>query len=259
MSELGWIVRRVTINAGEETDDRFERSEALRAQIEAHPAKPAHRRWESVRMVHSALLWNEDFLSKHIDFSGPDGGERAMSYMGMGRAQREAMQGFWLFLFLFLANYTSMNSTLVDHVRGLMANYKGTDFARQEEVRRKILGYAPVAVFLKDLRNFISHVTTPPLAFQMSFKQGQEATFEAQLKTADLLRSGRFSAGSKTYMDDRDAIAVADAVADYATLREEYYVWLFEQFEVLHGDDIRDHDRLVTEQRAIYGVPDAEN
>jgi hypothetical protein len=168
------------------------------------------------------------------------------------------MQGFWLFLILFLANYTSMNSTLVDHVRGLMAIYKGTDFARQEEDRRKVLGSAPVTVLLKDLRNFMSHAMTPPLAVQMSFKKGLEATFEAQLKTADLLRSGRFSAGAKAYMDDRDAIVMADAVDEYATLREKYYAWLFEQFEALHGDDIRDHHRLVIEQRAIYELSDAE-
>jgi hypothetical protein len=85
-SDVRWIGGRVTTaSADEEIDDRFERSEALRAQTEAHPAKPAHRRWDSVRMVHSALLWNEDFLSKHIDFSGPEGGERAMTYMGMDR------------------------------------------------------------------------------------------------------------------------------------------------------------------------------
>lgn len=42
-------------------------------------------------MVHSALLWNEKFQIKHIDFSGPEGGARAVSYTGMDAAQREAM------------------------------------------------------------------------------------------------------------------------------------------------------------------------
>ncbi|MEV4688913.1 hypothetical protein [Microbacterium sp. LWH3-1.2] len=239
----------------EESDEDFAaRAEALRTSIRNHPGRIAHNRWDSVRLVHAALKWNEHFLLRHIDFTGPEGEARAFSYMGMEREQREAMQTFWMFLFLFLANYTAMNTTLVDNVRGLMANYRSTPFAQEEEKRRQSLGYAPVTQFLKDLRNYITHVTTPPLSFEMSF-QNNETKFVAKMKSEPLLASGRFSATAKQYIGDQEDIVIADAVTEYAGLREAYYTWMFEQFDALHGDDIRAHDELVNQQNAMYGLP----
>lgn len=100
-------------------EDRAEYTRDLHARILAHPGRLAADRWRSIRLVHTALLWNEEFLVRHIDFTGPEGELRAIETIRDEDGRRQKMQQFWLFLFAFLANYTAMNSTLVDHVRGL--------------------------------------------------------------------------------------------------------------------------------------------
>ncbi|BFM23066.1 hypothetical protein [Microbacterium sp. che218] len=236
----------------ESEDDYVARMDALREQIANHPGRLAHQRWNSVRMVHSALKMNENFLVHLVDFDSPEGQERAFAMMGQEPEQRANLEQFWLALFLFLANYTSMNSTLVEHVRGLMANYRGTPFAQEEERRRRALGFAPVTQFVKDLRNTITHVTTPPMSFEMNLT-ANEAAYAAKMSSTALLNTGRFSSASKSYLAARQEVVIAETIAEYAKLREQYYQWLFSQFLELHGRDLQDHDRLVRQQHAFHG------
>ena len=111
---------------------------------------------------------------------------------------------------------------------------------------------------MKDLRNYITHRTTPPLQFQMHFTQGAGTTFSAQMHVEELRSWNNWSAASRLYLEERTQLVVIEPIREYKALRDGYYTWLFEQFDILHGDDIREHDAMVTEQRQLLresGLP----
>jgi hypothetical protein len=209
-------------------------------------------------MVHASLLWNQRALLHHVDFESDLGQERAWAMMGMGPEQRQRMQDYWVELFRHLANFTSMNQTLIDHVRNTMRHYEGTDFAHEEARRRTGLADAPVTRFVKDLRNYITHNATPPQQFQMRFEKGGRFRYAALLKVDDLAKWDRWSAGGRRYLEAFEELHVAGPVQEYAALREVYYSWLFDQFDMVHGDELRDHDAMVIEQQRLRAEADEE-
>lgn len=209
-------------------------------------------------MVHAALLWNERALLDHVDFNSDIGQNRAWAMMGMEPEQIRLMRAYWMDLFRHLANFTAMNQTLIDHVRNTMQHYAGTDFAREEESRRAVLADAPVTRFVKDLRNYITHHATPPQQFQMQLEKGGRLRYAALLKVNELAEWDNWSAGGRRYLEAFEELHVAGPVQEYAALREVYYEWMFGQFDLLHGDEVREHDAMVIEQQQFRGEAEQE-
>lgn len=163
------------------------------------------------------------------------------------------VDGFWLFFFLHLANYTAMSQTLVDHVRNLMKNYEGTEFEAQNATRRAELINATENHLVKDLRNFISHYGTPPIQFTMNMV-GESVTFSAGIDSARLLKGNRWSAVSRKYLQETGVVPIAAVVRQLGAKRAEYYEWFFAQYESLHHGMILQHDNLVRRQRKLLGI-----
>lgn len=228
-----------------------ERDRRIVELLESHRGRVAHQRWDSLGLVHDAVNLNEQYLLAHIDFGGEEGAARARA---MARSV-ESMHGFWLLLFLHLTNYLATNSALVDHVRKMMGEYGGTKFAAGEREQRATLAESPVSAFLGDLRNFILHGSTPPMTFQTRVTPADGEVHTARLDAGPLLRSGRFSVNARSYLEEHDSVSISDAVVEFASLQDDYYKWLFAQFEGLHAEDVKDHNQLVDEYRRMHGRP----
>ncbi|RKN68406.1 hypothetical protein D7252_12980 [Microbacterium sp. CGR2] len=203
-------------------------------------------------MVHTALNINEHSLLRYVDFNGPDA-EQKVARLAQPDGARGGMGEFWLTAFLLLANYTSMNATLIDHCRALMSKYKDTEFALQDEQRRAPLVTAPVGRFIKDLRNVIVHQSAPPLEFEVRVQDGH-LTRSAKLNSAAMLTNERFTAGAKEYLSGKESIVITEAVTEYAALREDYYGWLFDQFEDVHEAELTELDQLRQEYLRVSGL-----
>lgn len=154
---------------------------------------------------------------------------------------------FFTNLFRTLHNYLAMMVTLVDHARAHMEFYGDTDFAeeqkrRNDDVRQRISGK-----LLRDLRNYMLHRSVPPMEFSAHWsKDSPEADHIAvQLNSEKLLEWSKWSADSKRYLRSVKTLNVGETVADYSRAVSDYYRWFFEQYGVLHGDEIADRNRLV--------------
>ena len=197
-------------------------------------------------MVHGALQMNESALLEHLDLRGDENQRLAFAILGQTPKDLAARQRFWMETFVHLANFTAMNTTLIDHFRKLMANYEGSEFANEVLKRADELKSAPVQLFLKQLRNCISHVAVPPLVLNIRVA-GDRPDFSVQLATAELMASYDFNGSAREYLTGRPVIRVEDAVNEYAAVREPVYEWLHAQFPHLHATQMAEYDQIVRE------------
>lgn len=218
--------------------------DALRLELRTHPGALASNQWRALRMVQEALQTNESALLEHLDLRGSGNRRRAFAIMGQAPRDRAAKQKFWMDTFVRLANFTALNSTLIDHFRKLMRNYEGSEFGNEATQRAETLKSAPVQLFLKDLRNFISHVAVPPLLLDFKLADNQP-DFSVRLGSAELLASYDFTGPAREYLAARPVVSVEEAVKEYAALREPFYQWLHTQFPQLHESEMREYDMLV--------------
>jgi hypothetical protein len=201
-------------------------------------------------MVHGALQTNETALLEHLDLRGPENQRRAFAILGQTSVDRAAKQQFWMETFTRLANFTALNSTLIDHFRKLVRRYESSEFADEATRRAETLKSAPVQLFLKDLRNFISHVAVPPLLLDFTLADNQP-DFSVRLGGAELVASYDFTGPAREYLNARPVVRVEDAVREYAALREPFYQWLHTQFPLLHETEVGEYDTLVREYEEI--------
>lgn len=223
---------------------RSARLDALRRELRTHPGALASNQWRALRMVHEALQTNESALLEHLDLRGSDNQRRAFAIMGQTPKDRAAKQQFWMETFVRLANFTALNSALIDHFRKLMKNYEGSEFGNEANQRAETLKSAPVQLFLKALRNFISHVAVPPLVLDFKLADNQP-DFSVRLASAELLAFNDFTGAAREYLTARPTVSVEDAVKEYAALREPFYQWLHTQFPQLHETEMKEYDILV--------------
>ena len=224
--------------------------ESLRGQISNHPGEIAHRRWASLQVAHTALMANEAELLAVVRRAETDATYRS-ALMANKEFERDV---YFHQLFRTLHNYLAMLVTLVDHSRVHMRSYAGTDFAKEQKRRNGVVRESVSGTILRDFRNYMLHVAIPPMEFTVHWNRDHpdQETFVALFKTRELLKWSNWSASSKRYLRSTDTINVGDLIDDYSQIIEDYYEWLYEQFQLLHGADIADRNRLVSEYDSFW-------
>jgi hypothetical protein len=238
-------------------DDLTPREEAERAILD-HPGYLAFVEWEALNQTYMVVQSpNHDELAEMLNKASNDV-ETAFS---LAPAAPEAER----FAYLdqtqrLLFNYLASSSTLVDHSRRLMKRYEGTPLFDYYTSQRQELSESIEALFLKELRNFTLHRSLPPMLYRMSF-DGQAQTMEGEigLSTGTLLLGDWDRAAVKTFIEEcheaHMQVDLRPLVSRHNQLVRALYGWLFPQFQLLHGQEMQEVNRLIAKRNALLGTP----
>lgn len=223
---------------------RYPSLDELQQEISSHPGHVAHLEWEGVARtltVHQlnaeeltfmlgALATSEELSVEMFQNTRPDTPRRLI------RAQLDQK----------LHNYVASALSLVDHSRRLFDMYPGSSLREAYEDRRSTLSEAPVALFIKQLRNYALHRTLPFLGHTVNL--GAPVMTEIQLSTQELMKWGKWSPTSRKYLTQAgESLKLREVVDEHMKLIDDLYGWVFEQFPVWHRAEIVSCDHVVDE------------
>lgn len=150
-----------------------------------------------------------------------------------------------------LHNTLAAAVSLVDHTRRLVNEYEGTGFAEKFGPRNEAVRSADSSVFVRDLRNYLLHYGQAPFVSHVRLSDaGTEGDLisEIRIDGPTLVRWSKWSAGSRAFIEASGAeLLLTAAIRSYVDAMTDLYRWVFEQFEVLHGNDIDATNALVRE------------
>ncbi|MEV0811442.1 hypothetical protein [Micromonospora sp. NPDC050200] len=236
-----------------------ERLRDLLAQTADHPAKQREKEWNGIHLMCRVFEANLADLVNLLEWASKE--ENAIEVIQNVRPT-PIKDEFFFHLIRHNHNYVAAVGSLIDHTRKFMRDYEDSEFAREYETRKDQLIREGCANFLKDLRNYMLHKGIPPFTFNLRVENtplGQISRSRVLLNTAQLLGWPKWSSGSKGFLGQADSgIDLRETVDAYAELVRDLYRWLFEQYEVLHGSDVRSYNQLVTEINLTRGGPVAE-
>lgn len=214
-----------------------------------HPARIAYQKWDALMVVVHAQRANRQWLTEFLD--APKDNEDFATAIITGH-KSGITKVYFMEVFRLLHNYLATVASLIDHSRKLVRGYEDGDFASQYEQRVREITDAELGPTLKDLRNYLLHNAVPPISLTMALSgDTQVHDFSVQLDTEELLRWGKWSSASKTYLGARQKLVIRDCVQEYASSIQSLHEWLFAQYSTLHRSEIEDQEKLQTELRTM--------
>jgi hypothetical protein len=211
----------------------------LYAAIESHPGMMARRAWDSLRLVHLAFLGNQTELSAMvaaIESNRDDIGITMASNMPWAAERRQAL---YAELFRHLHNYVTSAVTLIDHTRNLINGYEGTPIFSEYRERIAAIRDAGLGPFVAKLRVYVVHVGVPSIGTQVQIDDGNRMTITAFIGRDRALEWPDWPADARTYLRRQpEQVSVREVVTNYGEVVERLYRWFYDQFQVLHSDDI---------------------
>jgi len=206
----------------------------LRKEIEAHRGITATREWQAWSSVHAILLGNEAELLALVD---------------RAELSEDGPSGDALFreILRLLHNYVAAVVTLVDHTRNHMRQYEDTEVWEQYQSRLEVVRRRGVSPFMSKLRNYLLHYRVPPIGLTVHYDgQSKETTVTLFLERDKCLEWKDWPTAARAYLAEQpEQISLRVVVREYAVLIEDLYRWLYEQFTVLHGEDIAAVNALI--------------
>jgi hypothetical protein len=227
------------------------RLEELRDQIRAHPGTIAFREWKSLGRSLAIFEGNLAELQRHLraPTEVPGLGIELVKNVG-DTTVREAYSAE---LDRTLHNLVASAFSLVDHARRLVQGYPPSAFLEEYERRKAAVTDETVAPFLQKLRNYLLHRSQAPIRYRHSIDNvaGVETNIVGLVSATLLEWDGWGTAASAYIRDCGDGVAIDDAVDRYAGLVRALYDWVFEQFDELHGEDVKASDELRREYNDV--------
>lgn len=127
-----------------------EMADALRARMEAHPAREASERWHLLGRTLGAHAVNTDTLTYYLEEK-----ERTVTWV--------LDDLFAHRMLAHLTNYLATAKMLVDHSRNMMKAYEGSDFAAEYERHKNELAGREDVQLVQGLRNYVLHQRSPAI------------------------------------------------------------------------------------------------
>lgn len=223
----------------------------------SHPGRKAHLRWQEWKTVWWAATTNEKHLIAHA--IRPNGDNDLAIELIQNVRDDSVRQVYFVELYRLLQNYLASIKTLVDHSRKLVESYEGEvqPFVDQYRSLTGKLASEGVVAFLHDLRNVLLHQRLPGVGVTVSVPKPQEEPglmlAEIILTRDDLLRLERMGAKARRYLHSQpEDFPLIQPVRDYASAVGGVTDWLAQQFEGLHGEDVRNYNEIVTHLRENF-------
>lgn len=143
----------------------------------------------------------------------------------------------------FLHNYIASALSLTDHARNhyrelYSNNNLFPDY--QDEINRQFVNN-PLAIFIKDLRQYFQHYQMPGVSSRLNFTKGApDFIIKLLLPTKEMMKFSGWNSLSKKFLaeqtDDIDLLAL---INDYHQLIEKFYRWFIDRQVEIHKDDIK--------------------
>lgn len=215
--------------------------------IRNHPGKIAHDNWSNLSVTYSGIfIVNKRQLLEL--FALPSNDERLLTELMQNMWEQDVRDTYFSEMLRLLHNYTAASMTLVDHSRRFIKKYSDTDFGKEYDLRRIKVSDSREHHFLKDLRNYMLHVGTPPVGYTIKINQEHNESFSPNLTPSTLLQWTKWSAPARNYINDNlTDLPIIPLINAHGEMIDELYGWIFEQFHKIHGKDIDDVNRLISE------------
>lgn len=212
--------------------------------IDAHPARTADHRWTSLQRVHQVIRANEiELLALVQAFEEND----AFSLQVMRSDQPQNLQRFLDELIRRAHNYLSSIKMLVDHSRNLMKEYSGNPVRADYDRRVADMVAAGRASVLQRLRNYLIHYRIPPFGIELQLvPQPGRPSAIVFLDRDAALEYDEWTAPGRTYLEAQPSrIPMRPLIDGYSGDLDQLYIWLFERFQELHGDEVDELNDLI--------------
>ena len=137
-------------------------------------------------------------------------------------------------------NFAAAAFTLVEHARAFFGAKYGTSslFAAYDAEVERRFRKNPLHNFLQGLRNYVVHQRFPAMTTMRSWSQGGRITHLHFWQRIDLLKSDRWNATAKLFLEQSiEQIYVKHVVFDYEKLVNEFYEWVFDRLKKFHASD----------------------
>jgi hypothetical protein len=197
--------------------------------VDAYKSTKGHATyWQihSVTVSHGLFLGNHDELAKklasHAALSGV-----AHLYQ---QDHHDEMQTEFREIMRLIHNYVAAVKSLVDHTRRIANKLlDNANFAAyQKRVDAEFKDDA-LTRFLHDLRNYLLHVSHPPVKSTMRFSENAIDSVGIELSPQGLLKWDGWAQQSLEFIEGyNDGIPVATLVADYERKVNHFYKWLID-------------------------------
>lgn len=218
-------------------------------EFDKHPGQIALGKWVDVQdFYHGVVIKNEVLLLHYLKAPIVSKKIRKQIFKSIGESNYgiEATRRLY--------NYISSISSLADYTRNLLKDYKGSSFEAEYLVKLSHVTELNEFAFLKDLRNYASHYKIPPIGYIIGTMNilGRNQAFLPLIYTGDLFDYDKWSNGSKQYMKDNfPEIELIPLVNKYAQAINELYIWIFDQFNSIHGKDVKNSEKV--KQKIVDG------
>ena len=235
---------------------RFDR---VRAEVAHHPGQRARLEWDRLQRMSDVAVRNFRELLAILEAPERDP-DLALELIQNVRPPDVRAEYFGQ-LDQRLHNYLASAGALIDHVRRHVEGYKGTPFAREYARRKGVVTAAPVSDFMKRLRNYLLHYRLLFLAHNVSVKGTELAPgtvdVRVEVSTETLLQWDGWHGQSRSYLRQAgEAVDIRAALLEYGRLLDDLYQWMFQQFQQLHGSEIKDLNDLIDEGNRILAGED---
>lgn len=210
-----------------------------------HPGQIALRKWVDIQdFYHGVVIRNEIFLLEYLKAPILSRKVRNRLLKSIGESQYRVESTRRLY------NYVSSIASLADHTINLLKDYEGSKFEVEYVAKLRLVTELDEFAFLKDLRNYAAHYKIPPIGYIIGTTNilGKNEAFSPVIYTGDLFDYDSWSKKSKQYMKDNfPEIELIKLVNVYAQVINGLYVWMFKQFNSIHGKDVNDSEKIKQE------------
>ncbi len=230
-----------------------ERLADVRRRLDEHPEYREYRAWQRLkRTLDAVFVQNWRVLLTILNRPNQDAALAIELFQNMSKPT--VREGYELAVTNALHNYVAGSATLIDHARRLMRDRTGA-IADEFAARVVAANEHPELPFIKDMRNYVLHVSHPFLGHTVNIASVQgPITAEIELSKTDLLAWDGWVRASRSFIRSSDEKITLRLIVDaHGKIMVDLHVWLLQQL----GEDNRvaldDVNRLMVEGNAILG------
>lgn len=178
----------------------------------------------------------------------------------LGIRNKQKLHAFQREIIRLLHNYIASSLSLTDHARN---HYKELYFKNnlfpeyQNEINERFTNNT-LAVFIKDLRQYMQHYQSPGVSSRLQYKKGEpDFIIKLLLPLEDIKKYSGWHSYSKKFLEEQqDDIDLLDIIEKYHNLIVDFYDWFSSRQAIIHKEDERkvESHRMKTRQFDISNI-----
>lgn len=204
-------------------------------------AMPEQQTLEKIRHFNISIeIFNGNFneLIHHLQIHN----NPRVSLELMSSDKRHLLHAYQREITRFLHNYIASALSLTDHARNHYRElYAGNNLFPdyQDEINRRFVNN-PLAVFIKDLRQYFQHYKMPGVSSRLVLKKdAPDFEMTLLLPIKEMMKFSRWNVLSKKFLvEQKDDINLFALINDYHQLIENFYQWFIYRQMNIHKRDI---------------------